>query len=218
MRSKNLFVKRVPLSRRLLFWGSPVLLLFILWPSEEKPNMAYGNFWAAPIEPPGAIWVTPNTQAKPLADTPSSLVVKVSEAPAATVPKPAASDVSAEPVAPVVTTEVTRQAALLLALEQWRSAWETQNLPLYLASYGANFETPQNQSRQAWANARTARIKSKQKISLTLKDLNVQLQDRMAVVTFTQLYVDERLRLTDRKTLVWQEMAGRWVIQRETTE
>jgi hypothetical protein len=218
MRSKNLFVKRVPLSRRLLFWGSPVLLLFILWPSEEKPNMGYGNFWAAPIEPPGAILVTPNTPAKPLVEATSSPVLKVSEAPAATVPQSAASDTPVEPVAPVVSAEVTREAALRLALEQWRSAWETQNMPIYLASYGANFENPQNQSRQAWANARTARIKSKQKISLTLKDLNVELQGRMAVVTFTQLYVDERLRLTDRKTLVWQEMAGRWVIQRETTE
>jgi len=218
MRSKNLFVKRVPLSRRLLFWGSPVLLLFILWPSEEKPNMGYGNFWAAPIEPPGAIWVTPNTPANPLGEVTPSPVLKVAEAPAATVPKSDASDAPVEPVAPVVSAEVTREAALRSALEQWRSAWETQNLPLYLASYGDNFETAQNQSRQAWSNARTARIKSKQKINLTLKDLNVELQGRMAVVTFTQLYVDERLRLTHRKTMVWQEIAGHWKIQRETTD
>lgn len=213
MRTKPLFVKPTPLVKRLWVWTVPLILLVFIWPSSDPVEVSIDSLKQPPIEPPGSVLVTPIAvdvaivKALPvLSDMPPSSP-EASKAPAPNLMA----------VAQVEQIEKSSHAALLNALEQWRSAWETQNLPAYLASYGDDFVPAQKMSRQAWAKLRTARIGSKQTINLTLKDLNVTKTDQNATVTFTQIYVDERLRLTDRKTLVWQKKEGVWLIQHEST-
>lgn len=221
MSNQHLFRKRMPLSRKLFILLGPLVLLFIFWPSTKKTEIIVDSFGTQPIEPPGAILLTPTASSRTAAEAAfvqPSEVKTAQETPDASI-SPNASSVGA--VTPVIgddKPEISSEESLRSALEQWRSAWEMQNLPTYLDSYAANFEPAQKISRQAWVNLRTARISSKQKISLTLDDLKVEVSGTMAVVTFTQRYVDERLRLTDQKTMVWQQKGDLWQIQRETTD
>lgn len=206
MGSKHLFVKRKPLSHRLLKWGGPLLLLLILWPSMQSNVNEAIETWTAPIEPPGAVVVTPNNPATPSATTNTTVLTD----PAA-LASPASATLPPKP-------EPTGEVGLRSALEQWSQAWQTRDLPAYLALYGPDFVPPQGISRQVWADTRKARIASKQKIELSLLNLSVQMQGNTATVKFTQAYADERFRMTDRKTMVWQQADGRWLIQSETTD
>lgn len=229
MRSKHLFVKRTPLSHRLLKWGIPLLMLLILWQLMQSTVHDAIDTWTAPIEPPGAVVVTPNTKSTTAAtaqnapqakrttaeDIHSDKKVATTNRPAQTYPTALASPASAAiPPKP----EATDEAGLRIALKQWSQAWQTRNLAAYLALYSPDFVPPQGISRQIWANTRTARIASKQKIELSLQNLTVQMKGNTATVKFTQAYADERFRTTDRKTMVWQKADGRWLIQSETTD
>jgi ketosteroid isomerase-like protein len=225
MGSKHLFVKPKPLSHRLLKWGIPLLLLVILWPSMQTSVHDAIDTWTAPIEPPGAIVVSPNNPSTPAAtaqNLPPAERTTAEDNPAATTNTPAQTDTaalaSAASTALPPKTEPPDEAGLRSALEQWSQAWQTRDLPAYLALYGPDFVPPQGISRQVWADTRKARISSKQKIELSLQNLSVQMQGTTATVKFTQAYADERFRMTDRKTMVWQQADGRWLIQSETTD
>ena len=116
------------------------------------------------------------------------------------------------------TQPVDENAALNEALNQWRQAWSTQNVPGYLSHYGPDFLPPKGLSRTNWEASRKERISSKAKIDIAIQNLQLQINDNLATAKFTQTYSDERLRVTDRKTLVWQKLNGRWLIQSETSE
>lgn len=87
----------------------------------------------------------------------------------------------------------------------------------YLASYGANFETPGKRPRAAWENERRARIVGKSTISVKLSDLSVSVQGNKAYAKFIQNYSTNALNLTSRKTLELAKVGERWVIIKEST-
>lgn len=230
MSSKYLFVKRTSLGRRLLMGGALLALILILWPSVKSSVNDAGDFWSAPVEPPGTVIVTQNTALSLSAGQPKGSDSNRAQAVATanTVANSGAgtsiTTTTTTHQAPLatfaraVTPEPQSEAALRRAIKQWRDAWTMRDLPTYLAFYSPNFEPPQGISRQAWADYRTARISSKQKIWLDFQNLTLQIKDSTATVRFTQVYADERFRAADRKTMVWQKRDGRWLIQRETTD
>jgi ketosteroid isomerase-like protein len=222
MGSKHLFVKRTPLSHRLLKWGVPLLLLLILWPSMRSNVHETFETWTAPIESPGAIVVSPNNPGATAQNLPPAESTIAEDNQAATTNTPAQSNPAAlaspASAALLPQPEPKSEAALRSAIQQWSQAWKTRDLPAYLGLYSPNFVPPQGISRQLWADTRKARIASKQNIELSLQNLSVQMQGNTATVKFTQAYADERFRMTDRKTMVWQLTEGRWLIQSETTD
>jgi ketosteroid isomerase-like protein len=119
----------------------------------------------------------------------------------------------AEPTQPV-----DEHAALNETLNQWRQAWSAKNVTSYLSFYGPDFVPPKGLNRTTWEAARNERISSKEKIVIDIQNLRLQINNNTATAKFTQAYRDERLRMTDSKTLVWQKLNGRWLILRETTE
>ena len=88
----------------------------------------------------------------------------------------------------------------------------------YLGIYASDFETPKGLSRTAWVQQRTQRITSKKSILHEIQNLTLQIQGSQATVRFTQIYQDERLRASDRKTMNWVWRNGQWRITRETTD
>lgn len=230
MGSKHLFVKRTPLSHRLLKWGTPVLLLLILWPAMQSNLHEAIEAWTDPVKSPGALLVTPNSpylsaEAQTLAKAAHSTPPETSTTTEATSTSQS-TDAGIANANPAALTSATLppsidpqgEAALRSAIQQWSQAWKTRDLPAYLALYSPNFVPPQGISRQLWADTRKARIASKQNIELSLQNLSVQIQGNTATVKFTQAYADERFRMIDRKTMVWQQADGRWLIQSETTD
>jgi hypothetical protein len=218
MSTKHLFVKRSPsLRRRLLIWGMPLLLFVLIWPNLKSLKNDFGKtLWSEPAEPPGNVVVTLSNvpeQSASSTTTPNrgQLQGPTSEADNKT-------SVQAQLVPDAPTPTVTESLALSEALNQWRQAWGDKNVPSYLSFYGPSFVPPKGLSRKSWEAARHARISSKEKIDITIQNLRLQINDNKATTKFTQIYSDERLRITDRKTLGWQKINGRWLIQLETTQ
>lgn len=241
MGSKNLFFKRDSLSRRLMKWAIAVFLLFI-------PALLLLNFLIKNISSTGTSSVflkslsqpIENIQSQPLVVTmvttpvnPTGLVkapdqgVVVSKiqtvstyvAPVINAPElnPVALAKHAPTKVPLTQGSET-DTALRNAIELWRTAWQSRDLHTYLGLYGADFSPPQNVSRQVWSNNRKNRITSKQFIELQLQNLSLQIQGKTATVNFTQVYTDERIRLSNRKTMVWQQTDGRWLILSEMSD
>lgn len=67
-------------------------------------------------------------------------------------------------------------------------------------------------SRTKWVKQRTQRITSKKSIRHEIQNLTVQINANLATVRFTQIYQDERLRASDRKTMHWVWRQGQWQI------
>jgi uncharacterized protein YchJ len=88
----------------------------------------------------------------------------------------------------------------------------------YLGMYASDFEPAKGLSRVAWVQQRTQRITSKKSIRLEIQNLTVQINANLATVRFTQIYQDERLRASDRKTMHWVWRNGQWRITREATD
>jgi len=218
MSTKHLFVKRrPPLRRRLLIWGMPLLLLTLIWQSLKSPKIDSGeNIWTTPVEPPGAVVVTMNTasvQSQPSTATPDQ---GQSKGPTSIADNEQTGQAQQAPDVP--SPPVNENAALNEVMSQWRQAWSAKNVPSYLSFYGPSFMPPKGLSRKTWEASRNERITSKEKINIVIQNLQLQINENTATAKFTQIYSDERLRMTDRKTLVWQKLNGRWLIQRETSE
>lgn len=218
MRTKHLFVKRSPpLRRRLLVWGMPLLLFVLIWPNlKSLKNDSGETLWSELVEPPGTVVVTLNTvpkQSPPSTTTPNR---GQSQGPTSDADNKTSVQAQLAPDAPTLT--VNESVTLNEALNQWRQAWSTKNVSSYLSFYGQSFVPPKGLSRKSWEAARHARISSKEKIDITIQNLRLQINDNKATTKFTQIYSDERLRITDRKTLGWQKINGRWLIQLETTQ
>lgn len=113
---------------------------------------------------------------------------------------------------------VSDESALRQAITRWSQTWSARDVPGYLSLYSPDFVPPKGMNRQRWAELRGERISGKEKITLTVQNLKVKINESKAVVKFTQVYTDERLRRLDQKTMVWQKSDGQWLIQSETTD
>ena len=218
MSTKHLFVKhRHPLRRRLLIWGGPVLLLGLIWSDLRSPRIDSGaGAWTAPVEPPGVVVVTSNTVSVPAQPSTTTSTQDQSQNSTSVADNKTSMKAVQAPAEP--TQPVDEHAALNETLNQWRQAWSAKNVTSYLSFYGPDFVPPKGLNRTTWEAARNERISSKEKIVIDIQNLRLQINNNTATAKFTQAYRDERLRMTDSKTLVWQKLNGRWLILRETTE
>ena len=127
---------------------------------------------------------------------------------------------STEPVAPkTVAAEKTITSSndeVLKAVNDWAKAWSSRNASKYLAMYGKDFKTPNNQARSSWEQQRRERIGKPQPIVVSIANAQVKmLDDSHASVSFIQSYRSGVLNSTTRKTLVLGRSNGAWLIQSE---
>lgn len=198
---------KFPIKNRHFVWVILVLALSHFSQLSAK-NDDNGVSWVPPIEPPGSIVVTTQSEKttleEPGIDTKQALAEASNSTEITTkTPSPQAHGAS--------------EANLRLALTQWSKAWQQQNMAQYLSMYADNFKAPNGISREVWAQQRTQRITSKKTIQHSINDLQIDLRAVTATVRFTQHYQDERLNLTDFKTMFWAFKDGRWQITLETT-
>jgi ketosteroid isomerase-like protein len=106
---------------------------------------------------------------------------------------------------------------LAVTLQQWSNAWRRQDMPAYLDMYSSDFVSSGGLSRPAWARSRTQRIMEKSNIRHEMRDLAIQVSGSTAVVTFTQIYQDDKVKMTDQKTMHWVYRDGLWLIALEKT-
>jgi hypothetical protein len=204
------------LKKRHMLWFLLVLVLMHLSQLMAKNDDQRGS-WTPPIEPPGSVIVTSLSEGSPnqraanrASDAPQR---QATPAPATLAPAPAITATRQLPPQPS-----GNEAALRLAIQQWSQAWSGQNMTSYLGMYASNFEPPKGLSRTTWVKQRTQRITSKKSIRHQIQNLTVQINANLATVRFTQIYQDERLRASDRKTMHWVWRNGQWRITREATD
>ena len=204
-------MKSATLKKRHFFWILLVLALMHLSQLMAK-NDAQSGGWTPPIEPPGSVIVTPLSESSPV----QRPVNRTAES-----PKRLATAAPATTTAhqlPPPTQASGSEAALRQAIGQWSQAWGGQAIQQYLDMYASDFIPPSGLSRAAWVQQRTQRITSKKSIRHEIQNLSLQIQGSQATVLFTQIYRDERLRTSDRKTMHWVWSNGQWRITRESTD
>jgi tetratricopeptide (TPR) repeat protein len=158
-----------------------------------------GRAAAGPVAP-----TAPNAPPPPTAAT-------ATNPPASTAPP--ASSASPAPPRPVADADDDVRAAVLA----WAAAWSRRDVGGYLAAYGREFDTPDGKSRKAWEDERRERILGKNKISVRLSDLKIEVNGDKATARFRQDYDADRLSVTSRKTLSLSRVGGRWLIVKEST-
>lgn len=165
-------------------------------PAEEAP-------------PPQRLAVTPAPSAPaPLA--PSA----VAEMPVATkaAPKPVAAEVEK-----IAAPEVSSQKEVTSAVMAWANAWAKQNMKGYYAAYSDQFKPSNGASLADWKAERKQRIVGKDTITVSVRDLRVNVHGNRATAVFRQHYAAGAFKATTIKTLHMQRDSSKWLIVREET-
>lgn len=103
------------------------------------------------------------------------------------------------------------------AVQAWARAWSSKNMQAYLGAYAQGFTPPGGQSRKDWEADRKARIVPRNRIDVSISDLNVSVNGDRATARFRQGYSSDNLNVTSRKTLELVKSGSRWLILREST-
>ena len=170
-------------------------------PSPPAPSAAAPAASAPqqPAAPPATRAAPPAPEAAPADEA----KVAASKAPAVE-PKSSASDRMSDDV--------------LRSVAGWARAWESNDVPGYLAYYAPDFQPPGRMSRSAWEAERKSRIAKPRKIEVEVISPRVTFDQKdRAVVTFKQHYRSGPLNITGGKTLVMVKSGDKWLIQQERT-
>jgi L,D-transpeptidase YnhG len=101
------------------------------------------------------------------------------------------------------------------AVVAWAGAWSQKNVAQYLRAYAPSFDPPGGLSRNTWEQERRNRIVSKDRITITLSGLKVQVDGNNATVSFVQNYKADRLAVSSYKTLKMVKQGDQWLISQE---
>lgn len=176
-----------------------------------------GKASAAPITAPApasAPAPVPTPVAAPAAKAPAAPAAAPTPAPAAApAPTPAAEPAPAPTPAPANHADKDVAAAV----QAWARAWASKDMGAYLGAYGKNFDTPGQMGRKAWEQQRRERIMGKSHISVSLHNLQVQVQGDKAQARFRQDYKADQLNVSSRKTLQLAKVGGQWLIVKESS-
>ncbi len=178
--------------------------------AQASPPAAAPAPTAAPLPAPAPV---PTPQAVKPVPVPAPAP---SPAPVPT-PAPAPAAVAAKPVAPPVAAPAVSAAAktdIEAAVHAWAKAWSNKDLPAYEAHYVADYKGGAR-SHQAWMADRTARITSKKSIEVLVSGLRVQVNGDQAEVKLKQSYTSEMIKANSDKTLLLQQVGGKWLIRQE---
>lgn len=100
-------------------------------------------------------------------------------------------------------------------LNGWVTAWAGQDVSGYISFYADTFQHGMR-SRSAWESQRTKRLSSPSYISVSLSNVEIDLQsESLAEVSFTQDYSSSSYTDSGSKVLVLSKASGEWKIQEE---
>ncbi len=187
------------------------LIRDLFTPKGQRPT-------AAAPTPATTIAKAPAPAAAPPAPAaaPTPTPTAVASAPVAAPPavKPAAPPPAPPPPAPAANNSNDEQA-VNAAVQAWAAAWSAKNMGDYLGAYGKDFDAPGG--RKAWEEERKKRILGKNKISVKLSNVVVNVAGNTAKARFKQDYDADTLSVSSTKTLSLAKVGERWVIVRESS-
>lgn len=192
-----------------------------------KLSMVKDLFSAGAAKPPAA--ATATTQVAMAAKTPVKPAEAASskaadtkaevKAPATAATKGAPASVAAA-ATPAKSAEPSKGTAdaesqINAAVSAWAKAWSSKDVAGYLASYAADFETPDGLSRKAWEQQRKERIERPKSISVEVKINKISVTGNEALVAYRQSYKSDTLKANSNKTLKLVKSGDKWLIRQE---
>lgn len=146
----------------------------------------------------------------------TSPTLPIASSPTTTASKPpAATAVTALPIAPAPVAAAAANKDIESALQSWAAAWTSKDMTDYLGAYAREFVPAGNISRQAWETERRKRILGKSRISVKLSEVTVTTNGDRATARFRQEYAADSLSTRSRKTLELVKSGNRWLIVKE---
>ena len=103
------------------------------------------------------------------------------------------------------------------ALDAWAGAWSARNIDAYLSHYASDFRPANGRPLERWRALRRERIGGASSIDVKLSDVKILVDGSRAVAQFRQDYRSDALKSVDRKTVVLDNVAGKWRIVEEMT-
>ena len=128
---------------------------------------------------------------------------------------PPASVIRTAKASPVTPPHDAVVAQVKGALQAWAKAWANQDIQDYLGAYVPDY-SPADMSHQAWLAQRRRRVARPDRISVTLKEIEVgRIQDGSVTVHLVQVYRSNSYHDRTRKAFVLRRVDGRWRIGSE---
>ena len=100
-------------------------------------------------------------------------------------------------------------------LENWISAWEKQDVDLYLSFYSKKFKGLEKH-RADWEASRQHALKVNKNISIQVRDVQMHQDEETIELTFTQNYKSDIYADTGIKELILEKNKSNWKIVDET--
>jgi len=118
-----------------------------------------------------------------------------------------------------ITTALPVDSDVLMAVEAWRTAWNSRDTAAYFAAYADDFDTgEQFPSFAAWKEYKQAVIAKKAFIRVTLEHIEAARKAEGEFrVTFIQHFRSDSFDSDDQKELLLKQTADGWKIAHEAT-
>ena len=100
-------------------------------------------------------------------------------------------------------------------VEEWARRWSARDVEGYFSSYVADFKPSQGISLAKWRAKREQKMERSSRITITLKNMEVEQFGNRATVRFVQDYDSPTYRYRLRKSLELVREDGHWKIQKE---
>jgi ketosteroid isomerase-like protein len=102
------------------------------------------------------------------------------------------------------------------AVRAWAKAWTRRDGARYTAAYVEDYRGGTD-TAAIWRELAQKRLKDRSSIRVELSPLNISVEGDTARVRFEQTYESDQpgSRMRTRKTLVLQQVRGRWLIREE---
>ena len=118
---------------------------------------------------------------------------------------------------PLASAPTTNDSEAVAArVDAWANAWRNKDVATYLSFYADQFVPDGLPSKKAWVAQRKQRLSKPGAISLNVDGVNVRAEGNQAKVSFVQRYSANVYSDNVSKELVFQRIAGSWLIVKES--
>ena len=118
-----------------------------------------------------------------------------------------------------ITPTLPAEAAVLSAVEAWRSAWSRRDINAYFNAYADDFDTGKRfKNIEAWKKYKRLVIGKRAFIRVTLEHIKAVQHADGFHVTFTQHFRSDAFDSDDQKELLLKQTPDGWKIIHETTQ
>jgi TPR repeat protein len=110
---------------------------------------------------------------------------------------------------------VTSKGLVSKHLDKWASAWEKQNIEVYLSFYSKEFKGSK-ESHADWRISRKVALKKHANISIQLQNIQIYQSKETVDINFIQTFKSDGFSDIGTKELVWAKNGSGWRIIKET--